>query len=211
MTKIEINGKKYELADSFDELTLEEYCKAFYNLSQNDEEDVDESEKVKQTILNESKILSRLLGESDDFCLNLGIEDYKRLKDKISFIYDIDVFIKNAKAGITIEGRRYGVPRSDEMSLRQFIDADMTMNNKEDEMQYIELLSILLLEVGRDGKFKPYDGNYEELKGKLRKVKCTEALPLVYHFFKRSVALQKLTKAFMKEEVTQYLQPTQGS
>lgn len=215
MTKIEINGKKYELPESFDELTLEQYCKAFFNLSEEKEEDVDEADddedKVTKTILTEAKILSRILGEDDDFCLNLPVDVYKKIKDKIGYIYDIDGFIKNAKAGITIEGKRYGVPRQNEMSLRQYIDADVTLNDTENDMQYIELLSILLLEVGDDGKYKPYDGNYKVLKEKLKLVKCSEALPLVYHFFKRSTALNTLSQAFMRAEETQSHQVIQSS
>lgn len=210
MTRIEISGKKYDVPESFDEMTLEQYCKAFFNLSTASEDD-DESLKVRKTIENESVILSRILGESDDFCLNLPVEIYTKMKDKISFVYDIEGFIRNAKAGITIDGKRYKIPSHDEMSLRQYIDADMVMNETENDMQYIELLSVLLSEIGDDGKPKQYDGKYKEMKDKLTKVKCSDALPLVFHFFKKSVASKTLTEAFMKEGVTQYHQPTQDS
>ena len=40
MLKIEYDGKKYEIPQSFEELTLEQYCKAFYKLPKI-EEDMD--------------------------------------------------------------------------------------------------------------------------------------------------------------------------
>lgn len=46
MLKIEYDGKKYEIPQSFDELTLEQYCKAFYKLPKI-EEDMDELQRFK--------------------------------------------------------------------------------------------------------------------------------------------------------------------
>lgn len=143
MLKIEYNGKKYEIPQSFDELTLEQYCKAFYNLPKVEDE-ASELEKFKVVKENESRILSRIMGEKDDFCMNLPLAIYARLNEAIQFIYDSEYFIKNAKAGIVIDKKRYSIPPMSEMSMRQYIDADVVMQNESD-MQYIELLSVLLL------------------------------------------------------------------
>ena len=43
---LEINGKSYKIPTSFDSLTLEQYCKAFYKLPKV-EEDMSELEKFK--------------------------------------------------------------------------------------------------------------------------------------------------------------------
>ena len=95
MLKVEYDGKKYEIPQSFDELTLEQYCKAFYKLPKV-EEDMSELEKFKIVKENESRILSRLMGEKDDFCMNLPLGIYARLNEAIQFIYDSNYFIKNA-------------------------------------------------------------------------------------------------------------------
>lgn len=210
MLKIEYNGKKYEIPQSFDELTLEQYCKAFYNLPKV-EDDASELEKFKVVKENESRILSRIMKEKDDFCMNLPLAIYARLNEAIQFIYDSEYFIKNAKAGIVIDKKRYSIPPMSEMSMRQYIDADVVMQNESD-MQYIELLSVLLLTQDNKGKWIPYNGDYQELMGKVRQLKCSDALGLVYHFFKKGLALKKISKASMKmEEANQQLQHIQNS
>ena len=210
MLKIEYDGKKYEIPQSFDELTLEQYCKAFYKLPKV-EEDMDELQCFKTVKENESRILSRIMGEKDDFCMNLPLGIYARLNEAIQFIYDSNYFIKNAKAGIVIDKKRYSIPPMSEMSMRQYIDADVVMQNESD-MQYIELLSVLLLTQDNNGKWIPYNGDYQELMGKVRQLKCSDALGLVYHFFKKGLALKKISKASMKmDEVNQQLQHIQNS
>lgn len=209
MVKLEINDKKYKIPESFEELSLEQYCKVFYKLD-TDKTD-DELMDFKRSRENESIILSRLLGEADDFCLDLPMNVYAQLNEKVRFLYDVDYLLKNAKAGITIDGKRYSIPPFNEMSLRQYIDADVVMKEKENDLQYIELLSILLTAKDKEGKWIPYDGKYEELMGKIRQLKCSEALPLVYHFFKKGEALKRISKVSMKVEASQQHQLTASS
>lgn len=204
MIKVEINDKKYEIPQNFNELTLEQYCKAFYKLPQIND-DMTDIDKFKTLRENESVILSRIMGEGDNFCLDLPLNVYAQLNEAIQFIYDNEYFLKNAKAGITINNKRYTIPPMDKMSMRQFIDADVVMQT-ESNMQYIELLSILLLTYDDKGEYIPYNGDYQELMGYVRYLPCSEALPLVYHFFKKGEALKKLSKASMKvEEMNQLL------
>ena len=209
MVKLEINDKKYKIPESFEELSLEQYCKVFYKLD-TDKTD-DELMDFKRSRQNESIILSRLLGENDDFCLDLPLNVYAQLNEKVRFLYDVDYLLKNAKAGIVIDGKRYSIPPFNEMSLRQYIDADVVMKEKENDLQYIELLSILLTAKDKEGKWIPYDGKYEELMGKIRQLKCSEALPLVYHFFKKGEALKRISKVSMKVVETQQHQLTASS
>jgi len=208
---LEINGKKYKLPTSWHTLTLEQYCKAFYKLPKIDDEmsDIDKFKLIRES---ESVILSRLLGEDDDFCLDLPLNIYALLNESVQFIYDGDFFMKNAKAGIVIDNKRYSIPPMDKMSMRQFIDADVVMKGEESDMQYIELLSILLLTQDEKGEWIPYDGKYEKMMEKVRNLPCSEALPLVFHFFKKGLALKKLSKAYLKmEEVNQQLQSIENS
>lgn len=210
MVKVEINDKKYEIPESFDELTMEQYCKAFYKLPKI-EDDMDATQKFRLMRENESVILSRIMGENDDFCLDLPLNVYANLNNAIQFIYEQDYFLKNAKAGVTINRKRYTIPTLDKMSMRQFIDADVVMQN-ESNMQYIELLSVLLLTYDDKGEYIPYNGDYEELMGYVRSLPCSEGLPLVFHFFKKGEALKKLSKASMKvQEVNRLLLNTANS
>jgi len=211
MIKLEINNKKYKVPTSFDELTLEQYCKIFYKLPTFNDED-DDVTKFKKMRECESIILSRLLGEKDDFCLDLPLPIYAKLNEAVKFLYDIERFLINAKAGITIDHRRYAIPPMQEMPLRQYIDADMVMQEEENNMQYIELLSILLTAKDANGKWIPYNGDYEEMFGKVRNLSCEEALPLVFHFFKKSEISKRLSQiSTMGEAQPQLHQHIQNS
>lgn len=210
MIKLEINDKKYNVPESWDEITFEEYCRVFYKLPTAEGEE-DMIEKFKRDRETEAMILSRLLGENDDFCLDLPLNIYARLNNAVKFIYDIDFLLRNAKASIKIDGKRYSVPPFSEMPLRQYIDADVVMKDKENDLQYIELLSVLLTAKDSSGKWIPYDGNYQELMNKLRKLKCSEALGIVYHFFKKGEILRRISKGYMKEAVSQQPLNTQSS
>lgn len=197
MIKLEIDDKVYRIPESFDELDLEQYCKIFFKLPKIDE-GLDDVERFKLARESEAIILSRLLGEADDFCYSLPLNVYSKLNEAVKYIYDINGFIKNAKAYIKIDGRMYMIPPFGQMQLRQYIDADVVLKDKENDMQYIELLSILLTAKDKDGKWIPYNGDYQELMGKVRKLKCSEALGLVYHFFKKGEALKRLSEVSMK-------------
>lgn len=206
---LEINGKSYKLPTSWDSLTLEQYCKVFYKLDTSESDD--EIEAFKKSKENEAIILSRLLGEKDDFCLDLPLNVYALLNEKVKFLYDVGYLLKNSKAGIVIDGKRYSIPPFNEMSLRQYIDADVVMKEKENDMQYIELLSILLTAKDKHGKWESYTGDYQDMMGKLRKLKCSEALPIVYHFFKKGESLKRISQASMKAVESQQPQLIQSS
>lgn len=209
MVKLEINDKLYKIPESFEEMTLEQYCKIFFKLPTYKGDD--RIERFKQSRENEAIILSRLLGEDDDFCYSMPLNIYAKLNEIVKYIYDINSFIKNAKAGITIDGKRYSIPPFNEMSLRQYIDADVVMQEEENNLQYIELLSILLTSKDKNGKWIPYNGDYQELMGKVRSLKCSEALGLVYHFFKKGEGLKSLSEASMKAVESQRLHSTRSS
>lgn len=202
MIKLEINEKTYKVPESFDEMTLEQYCKIFFKLPKIGD-DLDNIDRLRLTMEMEAIILSRLLGEADDFCFSLPLNVYNKLNNAVKYIYDIDKIMKMSKANIKIDGKMYMIPPFNDMQLRQFIDADVVMHQKENNLQYIELLSILLTTKDRDGKWIPYNGDYQELMGKVKQLKCSEALGLVYHFFKKGEALRRLSEASMKVEASQ--------
>ena len=210
MVKLEINDKTYNIPESFEELSFEQYCRAFYKLPRTND-DMEDVEIFKMAKENEATILSRIMGEDDSFCLDLPLNVYARLVEAVQFIYDSDYFSKNAKAGVTIDGKRYSVPPMNEMSLRQYIDADVVLKENENPLQYIELLSILLTAKDKEGKWVKYNGDYQDMMGKLRKLKCSEALPIVYHFFKRNYTLKKLSQLSMKAVESQQPQHTANS
>lgn len=212
MIKIEINGKEYSFPNSWDDISMKQYCHMFYKLPTSDSE-ASESEKTAQAIDNEAIIISRLLGEKDDFVSNLPIDIFLTLQKEMKFVYSIADFSDSKVFYLNIDGKKYWMPAEpQEMSLRQYIDADMIMKEEENENQFIELLSCLLLPVGKDGKYE-YDGKYQDLMPKIEKMKASEGLPFVYTFFKKKQLSKKVTEAYSKvgEVANQLLHSTQGS
>ena len=210
MNKFEINGKEYQFPQSWDDITMKQYCHLFHNLPTAPSEASDE-EKLAHTIDTEAIIISRLLGENDDFVSNLPIEVFLTLQKQVKFIYSISDFTESKIFYLNIDGKKYWMPEPQEMSLRQYIDADMIMKEKS-ENQFIELLACLLLPYGKDGKFE-YDGNYQELIPKIERMKATDALPFIYTFFKKKQLSKNVTKAYSKveEAADQLLHNIQGS
>ncbi len=210
MVKVEINGKEYQMSDNWDEITMEQYCNLFYNLPKEAESE-DDVDKAAFTLRNEATIISRLLGEKDDFVQNLPIQVFAYLQHHAKFLYEIDSYLDSMQFYIKIDGKKYFMPKPEEMSLRQFIDSDMIMK-EESKTQFIELLACLLLPIGKDGKME-YDGNYKELVPKIARMKASEGLPMVYSFFKKKVLSKRLSKAssLAMEAASRLLQRTKGS
>jgi hypothetical protein len=210
MIKFEINGKEYQFPQSWDDITMKQYCHLFHNLPTAPSEASDE-EKLAHTIDTEAIIISRLLGENDDFVSNLPIEVFLTLKNEMGFIYALSDFTESKIFYLNIDGKRYWVPEPKDMSLRQYIDADMIMK-EEGEQQFIELLACLLLPMGKDGKYE-YDGKYQDLMSKIEKMKASECLPFIYTFVKKKQLSKKVTEAYSKvgEVADQLLHNTQGS
>lgn len=206
MIKIKINGKEYEMPQSWDEITMKQYCHLFYNLPKASLE-ASEGDRIRETLKNEGIIISRLLGENDDFVLGLPVKMFSLLQHHAMFIYSIDNFLNSGAFTIKIDGRRYEMTDVDKMSLRQYIDSDMIMK-EEGENQFIELLACLLTPI--DGG---YDGRYEELIPKIENLKASEGLPFIYTFFKKKELSKKLSEACSKVEdvADQLVQHTQNS
>ena len=94
MIKLTIGDKEYNVPESWKDVNMEMYTKAFYNLDKTTPS-MTNDEKVLITQRNEAKIISRLLGEKDDFALDLPLPLAIKLQNIIGFIYDIKPFMNN--------------------------------------------------------------------------------------------------------------------
>jgi hypothetical protein len=207
MIKIDILGKEYDFPSSWDDITMKQYCKLFHNLPKSNDKSSEEMNAV-NTIRCEAIIISRLLGVDDDFVEKLPIQVFAYLQHEASFIYSINNFLESKTFILNIGGKKYYMPEPNEMSLRQYIDADMIMK-EETENQFIELLACLLLPCDN----KNYDGKYQDLIPKIEKMKASDGLPFIYTFFKKKELSKNLSEASSKvEEVAdQLLQRIQDS
>lgn len=209
MKKIKINDKEYKFPESFDDISMSDYCNIFYKLIETNSKMSDDEIRI-TTLKNEAVIISRILGEEDDFVQNLPLDIFGMLRKQADWIYDIAGFLDSKQVSLKIDGKEYFIPNPDEMSLRQYIDADVTMKETDNKNQFIELLSILLLPYGKEG-YK-YDGNYKELIPKIERMKASEGLPFIYSFFKKKVISKKLTEDFSKvREASQQVLSIQNS
>ena len=205
MTKLKINDKEYNLPEGWKDVNMKTYCHLFYKLEETNDKMDDATIQI-ITLRNESKIISRLLGEDDEFCLNLPVDVFNILRNKIQFLYDIKKFLDSKIFYLNIDGKKYFMPEPNEMALRQYIDADIIMK-QENENQFIELLACLLLPVGKDGKYE-YDGKYQDIIPKIENMSAEDGLPFIYTFFKKKVISKKVSEDFSKvrEEANQLVQ-----
>ena len=210
MKKLKINDKEYNLPENWKEITMKTYCHMFYKLEETTSKMSDEEKQV-ITIRNEAKIISRLLGENDDFCLTLPVEVFNKIRNNIQFVYEISDFLDSKIFYLNIDGKKYFMPAPNEMSLRQYIDADIIMKD-DNKNQFIELLACLLLPVGKDGKYE-YDGKYQDLVPKISEMSAEDGLPFIYTFFKKKIISKKVSEQFSKvqEETNQLVQSIRNS
>lgn len=211
MTKIVLNDKEYNYPTSFDDITMKQYCRCFYKLKDTNKE-MSDAEASLVVIENEAVIISRLLGEDDNFVSRLPLPVFRRLQEHSRFIYEIKEFMDSKSFFIKIDGKKYFMPSPEEMSLRQYIDADMIMKEDDNEGQFIELLSCLLLPYKDDGSFE-YDGDYRRLVSKIENLRASDGLPFIYTYFKKKILSNRLSKDFLElqEEVSQRLRSIQSS
>lgn len=208
MFKIKINDKEYQVPTSFDDITMQDYVRCFRGLRETDKlEGADLFYAVKE---NESKIISRLLGEDDDFCMGLPFVVYNDLADGCQFIYDLKSLKHHNR--IVVDGEEYSIPNPEDFSLRQWIDADVTIQEKDDD-KFLELLCILLMKRGDDGKLIPYNGDEtKKLLEKVRKMKASDGLSIIYHFFLKGEIGKRITRVSSKvEEVIHQFRPNTTS
>ena len=193
MIDIEINGKPYQIPTSFSELTLRDYCRVFNGLE--DAEGKEGKELFLATKRNEAAILSRLMGEKDDFAMDMPLTLYSTLVEATQFIYQIQNL--RHSGSVDVGEKTYKVLKPEEMNLRQWIDIDVTAE-EENPDKFIDILSMLLVELAEDGSTKPYKGYDAEFAKVLGGVGCDKALPVVYRFFLKGAISSRLTRLYSR-------------
>lgn len=202
MIQIEINNKEYSIPATFDDITLKRYCEVFTGLESTD--GLEGKELFLANKRNEAAILSRLMGERDDFAMELPLSLYSSLVEATSFIYGLQN-VKH-KGSVEIDGKSYKASKPEEMNLRQWIDIDVT-SEEESPDKFIDILSMLLVEEG-----KPYKGFDPEFSRRLGETSCSESLPIVYRFFLKGAVSSRLTRLYSTlTAVGRSLRDTQGS
>lgn len=209
MYRISINDKEYSVPTAFSDITLGQYVKCFNGLI--DTEKLDGIELFTAVRKNEATIISRLLGEDDDFCLNMPVVIYSELSNSCKFIYSLKTLGHSNE--IVIDDVSYSVPQPDEFSLRQWIDVDVTMQEEGNESRYLDLLAILLMKRGDDGKFIPYGGIDKALRKRIEDLPADKGLGIVYHFFLRGEISRRITSISSKmgEVLNQFRQNIHNS
>lgn len=179
MLKIQINNKDYEIPQNFSEMTLRHYEDIYFKLGLvSDEGEISEDERKKKTIEKQSIIISRILKENDWFALELPVDVYLLIVKEVQYLFTESHMPKTFSNELEIDGKTYCYNENDKISLRQWVDIDMTLKEEDNKSRLSDVLAILLTE-----KDKKYDGNYQELSRKIDNLSCDKALPLLNYFF----------------------------
>jgi len=207
MINLTINNKDYSVPTTFSDITLRQYCRIFSGLKKTD--GLEGRELFMANKENEAAILSRLLGENDDFAMELPLSLYSTLVEATSFIYGLQDM--KHKGSIEVDGKTYKASKPEEMNLRQWIDIDVT-SEEDGTDKFIDILSMLLTEVGEDGQPKPYKGYNKEFAKTLGDTPCSESLPIVFRFFLKGAVSSRITRLYsMLTGVGRSLRDTQSS
>lgn len=202
MIEIKINSKEYKVPTTFDDITMSDYCRCFYGLKNT--ENMDDRDKFIWTKRNEATVVSRLLGEDDEFCLDLPLPIFNELGKCCRFIYSLQTLKHQNK--IEVNGVTYYVPKPSEFNLRQWIDVDVTTQDNESPTKYLELLSTLLMRKDNDGNWIHYSGDNKVNVDLLKNMKASDGLGIVYHFFlKGEISKRSISTYSMVQEVIRQL------
>lgn len=204
MKSIKINEKEYNIPQTLHEITLREYCRIFKGVK------LDKDMEWKDIKYAESKMVSRIMGEDDDFALSLPLVVYNKVCEMCTFLYNGKT-MKHTQT-IKLNGKKYSIPKPSDMNLRQWIDIDVTRQSGGEDM-FIELYAILLCEVGDDGKTKDYDGKYEDRIKYLEECPADDAMSMINDFFAQGESSQRLMDVYSKVEgaINQFARHTAGS
>lgn len=204
MKSITINDKKYKIPETMGEVTLKEYCRIFKGVTFSKEME------WKTIKYNEATLISRILGESDDWALDLPLSVYDQICNMCSFLYSTKK-LKHTQV-LNINGKKYTIPKAEEFNLRKWIDLDVIRQSDIDDM-FIHIFAVLLSELDENNKPKPYMGNYEELIPLLENYPSDEAMSLITDFFAVGESSQRLSQKFSEAEeaVIQFANNTKRS
>lgn len=196
MFRITINNKDYNIPTAYSELPFVDYVRIFKDIKgidgNTDEEKLYNANKL------QAKIASNIMGEDDEFVMDLPLPIAASIIDKVSFIFDTEKIRSSERNEIEVDGIKYHIPPTDRMELRQWIDADYSL--KADDL--VGLLSTLLIS-------DKYRGEDKKIRAWLtNKAMSDEVLPLLYYFFLKGRLSQMLTKA--TEAMSQVLPPTKS-
>lgn len=191
MKEITINEKLYKIPETLHELTLKDYCRIFKGVK------FDKTMEWKDIKYSEATLISRILGEGDNFALSLPLAVYNYLCETCTFLYDVNRVKHNAT--IELNGVKYTIPSPEEFNLRKWIDVDVTRQSEDPDM-FVQLYAILIDPIGEDGKCKPYEGGYEERIPLLENYPADEAMSMINDFFAKGESSQKVMDAYSKAE-----------
>lgn len=204
MKEITINEKTYKVPETLHELTLKDYCRIFKGVK------FDKTMEWKDIKYSEATLISRILGEDDNFALSLPLAIYNYLCETCIFLYDVNR-VKHT-ATIELNGVKYTIPKPEEFNLRKWIDVDVTRQSEDPDM-FVQLYAILIDPIGEDGKCKPYNGGYEERIPLLENYPADEAMSMINDFFAQGESSRRVMDAYSKAEeaIEQFARNTRSS
>lgn len=210
MKQFTLNKKEYNLPENWEDLTLIQYCNAFFQVKEYEEDPNLSKEEndvalIRHTRQNESIIISRLMGEDDEWAMDLPIEIYSYLQNSLAFIFDIKEFVTgDLHFHLTVDGIDYTLTDIKEMPLRQYIDVEEVLKDNDNPTRFCDLLAIILKNVEKEEK---YNGSYEEMSHKLQNIPAKDGLPFIYTLLKKKVILLNAIQASTTLEEIQNLLP----
>ena len=172
MLKIELDGVKLRIPDSWEDISLKDYESWYLQKPETSLESV-------QHVADICKIDAKIL-------LEAPTNIFDAVSGAISFVFDNDF---EPQSKITIFEEDYYISQSDKLTLGEWVDIDGVLANEENQSKLSELLAILCRPLG-----EKYNPDIIEKRQKLFQAQtCDKVLPLIAFFlFKKKKSIKIL-------------------
>lgn len=183
--KLEFDDHVLEVPSSWNDIKLRDYERWFMF------EPKDQMEYV--------QFVASVCGTQADVLLNAPTQVFNTLVEAISFISHQDFEPKNH---IEMDGEKYFVSFSDDLTLAEWVDVESTLDS-ESESKISEVLAILCRPVGEKYNTKTADTRKEVF----RNLPCDKVLPLIAFFLYKKRQSEKILNLYsMAKDRTDQLQ-----
>jgi hypothetical protein len=164
MHKIKIDGKLYDFPNKLSEVTIEKFQNIIaLKASESQSENIDLS----------IKIVSILMGVSEDFLNKIPYPDFIKLVQLSGFIFDSPS--EEPKFEFVLNKQKYAMTQEiSKMTTAEFIDLDTLVSDKDNAVENLHLiLGILYRPINKKGVIEKYDSDKLEERAELFRKELT--------------------------------------
>lgn len=189
MLKLELNKKTYHIPENADELTMDKFDKISTLIMAN-ESDV----LTKNTVIDITCIMTSL---EKDTLMNQPREFFNYLVNRTNWVYTLKSDGFPLCDFIEIDGEKYSYEKSDDISLREWVDIDTILKQFPQEDKNAAILCVRVRKIQPDLSIEKYQTEFiEERLNKFKSLPVSKVFPLLNFFLSSEKQSQLNTKFY---------------